>query len=136
MQRTKNGLAVFSATMRLCKECWNWAPTVCAFFTFLCTTTRLSARMDWWLAANARAPLTTGTEPECASFSCDADDDDEASDKLSDAELDEPAYASRPASVLTESRFRQFFDGRALSFANRFFLASLPLSPDKLSLPS
>lgn len=79
------------------------------------------------------APLTAGTELACGSFSCD---EAEASDRFSEAELDEPVYASRPASVLTDSRLRQFFDGRDLSFDSRFFLASFPLSPVRLSLPS
>ena len=120
IQRMKNGLAMLSATIRLCSECWNWAPTVCAFFTFLWTTTILSDRFDAW---------TRGSR------SCD--DDALTEVETETAELsDEVLWPSLPARILTVSRLRQFFeDGRPLRDFDRFFRTLSPLSLlDKLSL--
>ena len=115
MQRMKNGLAMLRATMRLWSECWNWAPTVCAFFTFLWTTARLSERLA---AANG----TTG------SLSCD--DDALTELETETAELrDDVLWPSLPARVLTVSKFRQFLDeGRLFRDLERFFRTLSPLS--------
>lgn len=83
MQRTKNGLAVFNATMRLWSECWNWAPTVWAFFTFLCTTRRLSLRIDWWPPADVIVTVVA-PDADTVNFSCEDDTLAGAADELSD----------------------------------------------------
>lgn len=89
IQRTKKGLALLSATMRLCSECWNWAPTVCAFLTFLWTFRATLSRLD-------------ANDVPDASRSCDA---------ITDAGMHD-AGCSRLASVLTVSKLRQFFTAR------------------------
>ena len=130
MHRTKNGLALLRATIRLCNECWNWAPTVVAFLTFLWTTRRLSPRTDWWLTAEE----SVAVDPEAvtASFSCEEDALEAATDDEVNEEL---LWPSRPANVLTVSKLRQFF-GRLLVFDTLFLrlLSPFPL-PVRLSWP-
>ena len=107
MHRTKNGLAVLSATIKLCKECWNWAPTVCVFLTFLWTSSVLTSLVlseDFsWQTAPAAAPATPAAAPAAeVAATEDGAEEVEASGK----------WPSLPARVLTVSKLRQFFDVR------------------------
>ena len=133
MQRTKNGLAVFNATIRLWSECWNWAPTVCAFLTFLWTTRRLSLRIDWWLPADEIVTVVV-PEVDTVNFSCEEETlEGGATDEFSEELL----WPNRPASVLTVSKLRQFLEGRLRALDTLFLRAlSLPFPfPVKLSWP-